>query len=70
MRIEAIFTTGSQRIVLTPESAEEKKLLGSVLSGDIEGRVNVKFEGHYSHQSAEVVYIDLRPSPHVGEAQS
>jgi hypothetical protein len=61
MKIQAIFESGNKRVVLKPETDEEKKLLAAVTQGPLDCVVDTKYEGHISHQMVEIVSITLVP---------
>lgn len=62
MNISAKFKDGTCVIELLPENNWEKHLLGSVAAGTgmMQAEVDYRPEGHFSHQIAEVVRVELR----------
>jgi hypothetical protein len=62
MKVRAIFETDGSRVVLIAEGDAERRLLG-VLGTNVHAEVSVTFDGHFTHQKASSVSIELTSLP-------
>jgi hypothetical protein len=59
MKLEAIFNGECARVLLLPETKNERILLGSVLGNATRGSVRVSYEGHPSDLRVSQATISL-----------